>query len=252
MNGSADCRDIRHALGVYVLGAIDPAERTMVDVHLSTCPECREELAGLAGLPALLRRIPVGEAQLLAEDDLDEPPGAGLPGAGLPGAGLPGAEVPSEEMLRSLLGRTTRVRQARRWRGLAAAAAVVLVAGAAGAAGWNALHHAAGGGAGSAVPAHFTSATATNPATHVAATVRYAAQDWGTVLDTRVENVPTGARCQLVVTDSSGHTTVVGGWTTTYDEGSVWYPGSAPVALDSVRSFQITSQGKVLVTVRAH
>jgi anti-sigma factor RsiW len=242
MNGSADCRDIRHALGVYVLGAIDPAERTMVDVHLSTCPECREELAGLAGLPALLRRIPVGEAQQLAEDDLGEPPGAGLPGA----------EVPSEEMLRSLLGRTTRVRQARRWRGLAAAAAVVLVAGAAGAAGWNALHHAAGGGAGSAVPAHFTSATATNPATHVAATVRYAAQDWGTVLDTRVENVPAGARCQLVVTDSSGHTTVVGGWTTTYDEGSVWYPGSAPVALDSVRSFQITSQGKVLVTVRAH
>ena len=242
MNGSADCRDIRHALGVYVLGAIDPAERAMVDLHLSTCPECREELAGLAGLPALLRRIPVGEAQQLAEDDLGEPPGAGLPGA----------EVPSEEMLRSLLARTTRVRQARRWRGLAAAAAVVLVAGAAGAAGWNALHGAAGGGAGSAVPAHFTSATATNPATHVAATVRYAAQDWGTVLDTRVENVPTGARCQLVVTDSSGHTTVVGGWTTSYDEGSVWYPGSAPVARDSVRSFQITSQGKVLVTVRAH
>jgi len=37
--------------------AIDPAERSVVDVHLSTCPECREELAGLAGLPALLRRI---------------------------------------------------------------------------------------------------------------------------------------------------------------------------------------------------
>ncbi len=51
MTGSADCRDIRHALGVYVLGAIDPAERATVDAHLSTCPECREELAGLAGLP---------------------------------------------------------------------------------------------------------------------------------------------------------------------------------------------------------
>jgi len=35
MTGSADCRDIRHALGVYVLGAIDPAERAMVDSHLS-------------------------------------------------------------------------------------------------------------------------------------------------------------------------------------------------------------------------
>ncbi len=235
MTGSADCRDIRHALGVYVLGAIDPAERTMVDVHLSDCPECREELAGLAGLPALLRRIPVGEAQQVADDDLDE---------------LPGPEVPSDQMLHSLLARTTGARQARRWRNLAAAAALVLVAGAGGAAGWGALHHA--GGVGSPLAGtHFTSVSATNPATHVAATVRYAAQDWGTVLDTRVRNVPSGARCQLVVTDSSGHRTVVGGWTTTYDEGSVWYPGSSSVVLASVRSFEVTSQGKVLVKVMA-
>ena len=235
MTGSADCRDIRHALGVYVLGAIDPAERSRVDAHLSTCPECREELAGLAGLPALLRRIPVGEAQQLADDDTGE---------------LPGPEVPSEEMLRSLLARTTQTRQTRRWRGLAAAAAVVVVAGAAGAAGVTALHHAAGPG-GSPVPAHFTSVSAVNPVTHVAATVRYAPRTWGTVLDTRVENVPAGARCQLVVTDASGHSTVVGGWIADYDESSVWYPGSSPVGQDSVRSFEITSQGKVLVKVMA-
>src|ERR1700722_19240444 len=112
MTGSADCRDIRHALGVYVLGAIDPAERSMVDAHLSTCPECREELAGLAGLPALLRRVPGGEARQLADDDQDE----------LSDAGLPEAEVPSAEMLDSLLARTTQARQARRWRGPAARA----------------------------------------------------------------------------------------------------------------------------------
>jgi anti-sigma factor RsiW len=247
MTGSADCRDIRHALGVYVLGAIDPAERSIVDAHLSTCPECREELAGLAGLPALLRRIPVAEAQQLADDDLDE----------LSGAGLPGPEVPSAEMLNSLLSRTTQARQARRWRGLAAAAAVVLVAGIGGAAGWSAVHHAAGSGSdtesgtSSAVPANFTSASATDPVTHVAATVRYAAKSWGTVLDAQVNNVPAGDRCQLVVTDSSGHTTVVGSWTTTYEENGVWYPGSSGVALDSVRSFEVTAQGKVLVRVPA-
>jgi anti-sigma factor RsiW len=246
MTGSADCRDIRHALGVYVLGAIDPAERSVVDAHLSTCPECREELAGLAGLPALLRRIPVGEAQQLADDDVDE----------LPGAGLPGPEVPSAEMLPSLLGRTTQARQARRWRGLAAAAAVVLVAGIGGAAGWSAVHHAEesgeDSGSSSAVPANFTSVSATDQVTHVAATVRYAAKDWGTVLDTKVKNVPAGDRCQLLVTDSSGHTTVVGSWTTSYDESSVWYPGSSGVTLDSVRSFEVMSQGKVLVRVLAH
>ena len=236
MNGSADCRDIRHALGVYVLGAIDPAERSVVDVHLSTCPECREELAGLASLPALLRRIPVGEAQQLADDDVDE---------------LPGAEMPSEEMLRSLLA-------ARHGPGTPAAGAAwppprpwSSWPGQPGQRG-GAPSHSAGDADSSAVAAHFTSATATNPATHVGATVRYAAKDWGTVLDTQVKNVPTGARCQLVVTDSSGHSTVVGGWTTAYDEAGVWYPGSAPIALDSVRSFEITSQGKVLVTVKAH
>ena len=187
MTGSADCRDIRHALGVYVLGAIDPAERAAVDGHLSTCPECREELAGLAGLPALLRRVPVGEAQQLADDDLDE---------------LPGPEVPSDEMLRSLLARAKQARQARRWRGLAAAAAVVLVAGVAGAAGASALQHSGGAGSGP-VATHFTSVSATDPVTHVAATVRYSPRNWGTVLRTRVRNVPAGARCQLVVTDSS-------------------------------------------------
>jgi anti-sigma factor RsiW len=247
MTGSADCRDIRHALGVYVRGAIDPAERSVVDAHLSTCPECREELAGLAGLPALLRRIPLGEAQQLADDDLDE----------LSGSGQPGPEVPSAQMLDSLLGRTTQARKARRWRGLAAAAAVVLVAGIGGAAGWSAVHHAAGSGtiAGSDrdsdVDANFTSVSATDPVTHVAATVRYQAKGWGTELDTQVKNVPAGDRCQLLVTDSSGHTTVVGGWTTTYRENGYWYPGSSGVTLDSVRSFEVMSQGKVLVKVPA-
>ena len=32
-----DCTDARPSLGVYVLGAIDPAERALVDAHLMTC-----------------------------------------------------------------------------------------------------------------------------------------------------------------------------------------------------------------------
>jgi len=51
---SMDCQEARVSLGVYVLGAIDPAERALVDSHLATCRDCRDELAGLAGLPALL------------------------------------------------------------------------------------------------------------------------------------------------------------------------------------------------------
>ena len=234
MTGSADCRDIRHALGVYVLGAIDPAERAVLDSHLSTCPDCREELAGLAGLPALLRRIPVGEAQQLADEPDEE---------------LADSDMPSEQVLDSLLERTTRARQARRWRGLAAAAAVVLIAGAGGAAIWSALNPPP-----AATPvagAHWDSVSAANTLTHVSATVRYTARDWGTAVDTQVHGLPENVRCSLVVTDSAGHSVVAGSWKTSYDEGTTWYPGASSVALDSVRSFKIISGGRVLVTIPA-
>jgi Putative zinc-finger len=241
MTGAPDCRDIRPALGVYVLGAIDPAERSRVDLHLGACPECREELAGLASLPALLRRVPVAEARDLAEDGDPD---------------LAGAE-PSELMLPALLSRARSVRRARRWRGLAAAAAVVLVAGLGGAAGWGALHATGGPGSpgrGTAIGAAsaWDSATASDPATHVTAIIRYSSRDWGTALDTQVRYARPGARCQLVVTDTTGHSTVVGSWTASYDENSTWYPGSTSVALASVRRFAITSGGKVLVSVPVH
>ncbi len=31
------CREMRQLLGVYVVGAIDPAERALVDDHLGEC-----------------------------------------------------------------------------------------------------------------------------------------------------------------------------------------------------------------------
>src|SRR5258707_12162685 len=65
MTGNAGCAAIRPALGVYVLGAAEPAERALVRLHLARCGDCREELAGLAGLPGLLRRVPVAEAEKL-------------------------------------------------------------------------------------------------------------------------------------------------------------------------------------------
>ena len=76
MTELTDCGDIRRALGVYVVGAIDHAERAAVDARLSHCAECREDLAGLAGLPALLGRVPKEDAERLAlgDDELEEAP----------------------------------------------------------------------------------------------------------------------------------------------------------------------------------
>src|SRR5262245_62248559 len=103
MTGSESCRVIRQALGVYVLGAIDPAERALVDEHLATCLDCREELASLAGLPSLLRRIPLQEAERLVAGDSGG-----------------GADAPSEDMLHSVLARASAMKRAHRLRALVA------------------------------------------------------------------------------------------------------------------------------------
>jgi anti-sigma factor RsiW len=56
MNDDGHCAQARLELGVYLLGAIEPAQRALVGRHLAACPQCRAELAGLAaasGLQAL-------------------------------------------------------------------------------------------------------------------------------------------------------------------------------------------------------
>jgi anti-sigma factor RsiW len=77
------CGEIRLELGVYVVGAIRPADRSAVDRHLADCADCRDELAGLAGLPALLRRVSPQVASALAEE---LPSGPALPSSDDKGA----------------------------------------------------------------------------------------------------------------------------------------------------------------------
>ena len=55
-------RELREALGAYVLGGLDPSERHAVEDHLQVCAECREEVADLAALPPLLGRLRPDEA----------------------------------------------------------------------------------------------------------------------------------------------------------------------------------------------
>ncbi|MGH2947578.1 MAG: zf-HC2 domain-containing protein, partial [Solirubrobacteraceae bacterium] len=57
---------VRRSLGVYVLDALEPAERDVVDLHLARCGECRRELERIASLPELLARLPLVEAERLA------------------------------------------------------------------------------------------------------------------------------------------------------------------------------------------
>jgi anti-sigma factor RsiW len=233
MTSTAGCRGIRQSLGVYVLGAIDPAERVQVDEHLATCLDCREELAALAGLPALLRKIPLTEAERIAEPELAADDG------------------PPEELLHSLLARTTQVRRARRWRGLVAAAAAVVVALGGGAVAMNAFQPAGAPAAqGQAQDQiHWHIVTHTDAATGAWMSVRYTPRPWGTLLNVQVNGIPPGTDCALEVVNTAGQRLTVGDWRVSYTGGQVWYPASTSVSDASLRNFQLTSGGRTLVKV---
>lgn len=62
--GAYGCATARVDLAVYVLGAIEADDRAKVDEHLQACSRCRGELASLAAIPALLRRVPNAHAIL--------------------------------------------------------------------------------------------------------------------------------------------------------------------------------------------
>src|SRR6185437_1137124 len=101
MDDAGTCAGIRPQLGVYLTGAIAPADRVAVVRHLTVCADCRAELAGLAGLPALLRRPPVQAAAQEPPTDNTAPdntvtyyPDAAYPDAAYPDAGYPGTYSP--------------------------------------------------------------------------------------------------------------------------------------------------------------
>jgi anti-sigma factor RsiW len=246
MNDMTSCLHIRQSLGVYVVGAIDPAERTMVDLHLAGCPECREELAGLAALPALLGRVPFDEAAQIAHFPAEPAAKRERQGAGA----RPDPEPARSQTLTPLLAEVTQRRRVSRWRNLAAAAAVALVAaGSAAGAVQLAQAPAAHGHAPARTFAGWENARATTPGTNATADVRYRGQPWGTELVAKVAGIKPGTTCQFWVVGAHGQRWSAGSWTV----ARAWesYTASVAAPADAVRAFQVTAAGRLLVTVKA-
>lgn len=229
-----DCLQTRLSLGVYVLGAIDPAERALVDSHLASCRECRDELAGLAGLPALLARVSAEEAAALASSD-GPPPGAEE------------TREPPRELLATVLDLTAARRRRRRWTqaSLGVAAALIVAAGVFGGLRLGAAQSPpSASGQDYPGPASGPWQEATTSAHGMSATVAYRPMGWGTQLAVRVSGIPIGTSCQLWVIGPNGSRIRAGSWVTDNHEGAVWYPGSAGLPSSGVHGFTITV-GKV-------
>src|SRR5262249_8106896 len=195
----------RELLGAYVLGVLDPDEVHAVDAHISSCAECRQDLAGLREMKDSLGDVP-------PEAFLDGPP--------------EGGDLLLQRILREV--RRANAHAARQRLALVAAGVVALVTVAAGA---GVL-----AGRGSAprhdevlptVPATVPATTATtapptppgvrtvsatDPRTgaKITATVTPAA-GWVRV-HADVGGIPAGKRCELVVVPRSGAPVVAGSW----------------------------------------
>jgi anti-sigma factor RsiW len=233
MTPTWDCTDARLSLGVYVLGAIDPAERALVDAHLLTCQDCRDELAGLAGLPALLARVNPDEISRIRADDTVR---------------TDTSDRPPEELIGTVLDLAKARRRRTRWRFAAAAAAVAAIAG--GLFGGlssitttRTVPVPVGPGAG-----HWETVQTASSVTGASASVAYSHEPWGDAFDVLVDHIPVGTTCQLMVVHPDGTRTQVAAWTVAPDEGEVWYPGSMPSTAKPISSFQITANHKVLLT----
>ena len=234
MTETWDCTDAKVSLGVYVLGAIDPAERALVDAHLSTCRDCRDELAGLAGLPALLARVNPDEvSRIRADDTIRTSPD----------------EAPPAELLGTVLDLAAARRRRNRWRFAAAAAAVVAIAG-----GLFGGLSSATSSTRTVVAQQYPSGTGswetaqtTSKIAGTTATIKYASEHWGDAFEVLVKGIPAGTTCELWVINTDGVRTEAAAWTVSDDEGLVWYPGSTPDSSWSISSFQITAGDRVLL-----
>ena len=253
-------------LGVYLLGALDPAERYAFESHLSYCEICRGELVRLAPLPGLLN-------QISPEDFADNLPPTGLEDlAGVTVATVTQAppitepvplpipvQMPPRETYepprkprprskggsRPPRGPVSGPPPKRYWRVAAAAAAVVVLA-VAGIFGWQAMREddpppVAGG---------VTWSTAASDGSKVEA--RLVDHEWGTEIESKVHGLPPGRECYLIVYDHYGNRQVAGWWGTDHDPNEE-IPASTSIQRSKIDRLVYTLDDKdtVVFTIEA-
>ncbi|MFI6457597.1 anti-sigma factor family protein [Streptosporangium amethystogenes] len=268
------CDEVRMSLGVYLLGALEPDERVLVEAHLAECAECAAELAELSGVATFLGRV--------SEDDVAQV-----------------ASPPTAVLERLLSAKAKRRRTTRLMLGLAAS---VLVVGLGGGTVWAVIQSpgdvvsVAGPAPESAADlstqdrrtqeeyAEPLSASASAPDAKAAPTpepgadsqlllapsdlrvtgkdedgtvravVTASAGQGATTVKVVLTGVAKGTRCRLDVIGDGGVRETAGNWTVNraaYDESGA-FTGTTTIPPERITSFEIsTAGGRVLLTVDA-
>ena len=201
------CGERRIALGAYALGALEPEERAAIEIHLAGCAGCREELAGLVGMTAMLGRLSQTEALAAATGAAVAPEvGAEAP-AGVRVGPADGSRPSLLERTIAELGRRRR-RQRLRWRiGVATGAAAVLAMAAA--VGVLVVTRPAPAAPAAVAVAHLSGA---DQSSGVTASAELYAKSWGTSIHLDVSGVTPGDQCELVAIGQNGARQVAGTW----------------------------------------
>lgn len=225
--------DHRYALwdAAYVLGSLSASDRREFEAHMAGCPQCREAVADLSGVPALLSRL--DRAEVAAIDDS--------------GRGSSDTPPMSPELLPSLLA-TVRWRRRRTrvatWVASSAAAAVLGVGVLVGVQGFT-----------STPPQQATAASqpmAQVGTTLLASTVQVSSQHWGTFINLKcVCLAPLNAHhdtLAMVVVGRDGSQTRLATWVA--EPGHTATPaGSVSTPVDQIAAVQVVSadSGQVLL-----
>jgi anti-sigma factor RsiW len=214
--------ELRFSLGAYVLGALTPAERDVIDAHLAECPACVTELDQLTSLPLFLDLVSGEEVALMGAS-----------------AGAPDDRLVDRVVAAALAER--RASRRKRWL-VSVAAALVLIAGSSVA------------GVVLSPSGHAPVATAavfdrTDPNTHAWARIAVQQKGWGASLQLTLAGVPAGQHCRLVAVGRDGTTDVAASWEVTY-KGTATLTGATSLQLSSTAAYDIvTVDGTRLVHV---
>ncbi|WP_316744104.1 zf-HC2 domain-containing protein [Streptomyces sp. MK7] len=240
-------------VGAYALGILGDAEATAFEAHLATCEWCAQQLDELAGMEPMLAAL------------------ADLPGAGSPAIGESLSAKPSPRLVEKLVDEVSEHRARKRRKGfyLVAAAAALIIGG-------PLTVYAVSGSDGGSTPTVAASpvkaafdtmsdkVTATDPATHVTATVALEKKDWGTNAVLQLKNVTGPERCSLIAVGKNGERETITSWSvpgwgygvpnakTEEAKNPLYIRGGAAFQPNQIDHFEVmTFDGKRLVQVDA-